>query len=141
MMKILSFNFPDDLLYEPEKHLWIKIEDNNVISVGLTDLGQYMAGKIFQVTTKSKGEKINSRTVIFSLESAKWVGKFRLPIEGEIVDVNEEVTRNPSLINQNPYESWIVKIKINDIGVIKNVFKTIQEVYKQFEEEAKRVVR
>ncbi|MEM1629855.1 MAG: glycine cleavage system protein H [Saccharolobus sp.] len=140
-MKILNFNFPDDLLYEPEKHLWVKIEDNNIISIGVTDLGQYIAGKIFQVVTKNKGEKVNSRTIIFSLESAKWIGKFRLPISGEIVDVNEQVIKNPSLINQSPYENWIVKIKIDNMETVKNVFKKIQEVYKQFEEEAKRIVR
>ncbi|QGA54233.1 glycine cleavage system protein H [Sulfolobus sp. E5-1-F] len=140
-MKILGFTFPDDLLYEPEKHVWIRIEDNNVISIGVTDLGQYMAGKIFQVTVKQKGEKVNGRSILFSIESAKWIGKFRLPIEGEVFDVNENVVKNPSLINERPYDSWIIKIRIVDVDVVKRTFKPIQEVYKQFEEEAKRVVR
>ncbi|WP_338602003.1 glycine cleavage system protein H [Sulfolobus tengchongensis] len=140
-MKILGFTFPDDLLYDPEKHVWVRIESDSVVSIGVTDLGQYMAGKIFQITVKQKGEKVNGRSILFSLESAKWIGKFRLPIEGEIIDVNEEVIKNPSLINQRPYDSWIVKIRVNDMDVIRNVFKTIQDAYKQFEEEAKRVVR
>ncbi len=140
-MKVLGFNFPDDLLYDTEKHIWIRIENDNVISIGITDLGQYMAGKIFQVTVKNKGEKISSRTIIFSLESAKWIGKIRLPIEGEVFDVNDKVIKDPSLINQSPYDNWIVKVKVDDVSTVKNKFKTINEAYKQFEEEAKRIAR
>lgn len=64
-----------------------------------------------------------------------------MPIEGEVFDVNEEVVKNPSLINERPYDSWIIKIRIEDVDIIKRTFKPIQEAYKQFEEEAKRVVR
>ncbi|BCU69133.1 glycine cleavage system protein H [Stygiolobus caldivivus] len=136
-MNINGFEFPEDLLYYPEEHVWIKIE-GDIITVGITSLGQYMAGKIFEVSTKNKGEKINSRSVIFTLESAKWVGKFRLPLEGEIVEVNEAVIKNPALLNDNPYEAWIVKVK----GVYDDKkLKKIDEVSKLFEAESSRVVR
>lgn len=136
-MLIEGFEFPDDLLYYPEEHVWIKNE-GDIISIGITSLGQYMAGKIFQVSTKPKGEKVSPKAVLFTLESAKWIGKFRLPIEGEIVEVNEEILKNPALLNEKPYEAWIVKVK----GSIKdNKFKTISEVKAIFENEAKRVIR
>lgn len=136
-MNINGFEFPEDLLYYPEEHVWIKAE-GDVITVGITSLGQYMAGKIFEVSTKSKGEKVNQRTVVFTLESAKWVGKFRLPVEGEIVEVNESVVKNPALLNEKPYEAWIIKIKgkYDD-----KKFKKLQEVSKLFEAESSRVVR
>ena len=136
-MQIEGFDFPDDLLYYPEEHVWIKSEEDLLV-IGITSLGQYMAGKIFQVSVKPKGTKITPRTVVFTLESAKWIGKFRLPIEGEIVEVNEEVIKNPSLINEKPYEAWIVKVK----GSIKEgkVMK-IEEALKIFENDAKRVIR
>ena len=136
-MQIEGFEFPDDLLYYPEEHVWIKSE-GDLIVVGITSLGQYMAGKIFQVTTKPKGEKVTPKTVVFTLESAKWIGKFRLPIEGEIVEVNEEVIKNPSLLNDKPYEAWIIKVK----GSIKeNKVMKIEEASKIFENDAKRVIR
>lgn len=136
-MLIEGFEFPDDLLYYPEEHVWIKNE-GDIISIGITSLGQYMAGKIFQVSTKPKGEKVSPKAVLFTLESAKWIGKFRLPIEGEIVEINEEILKNPALLNEKPYEAWIVKVK----GSIKdNKFKTISEVKAIFENEAKRVIR
>jgi glycine cleavage system H protein len=74
-MNINGFEFPEDLLYYPEEHVWIRVE-GDTITVGITSLGQYMAGKIFQVTVKKPGEKVTSRSVLFSVESPKWVGKF-----------------------------------------------------------------
>ena len=136
-MKVGDFEFPEGLYYYPEEHVWVKIE-GDVITVGITSLGQYMAGKIFQVTTKSKGEKVTSRSVLFTLESAKWIGKFRLPVEGEIVDVNEEVLKNPALINERPYDAWIVKIKGS---IKKEKLLTTNEAIKVFEEDVKRIVR
>ena len=136
-MRVGDFEFPEGLYYYPEEHVWVRIE-GDVITVGITSLGQYMAGKIFQVTAKNKGEKVTSRTVLFTLESAKWIGKFRLPVEGEIVDVNEEVLKNPALINERPYESWIVKIKGS---IKKEKLLTTYEAVKVFEEDVKRIVR
>ncbi|BFH72401.1 glycine cleavage system protein H [Sulfurisphaera javensis] len=135
-MQVEGFDFPDDLYYYPEEHVWLKIE-GDIITVGITSLGQYMAGKIFQVTTKNKGEKVNSRSVLFTLESAKWIGKFRLPVEGEIIDVNEEVIKNPTLLNEKPYEAWIIKIK----GAVKGKIMPVSEAIKLFENDAKRVIR
>lgn len=136
-MKVGDFEFPEGLYYYPEEHVWVKIE-GDVITVGITSLGQYMAGKIFQVTTKSKGEKVTSRSVLFTLESAKWIGKFMLPAEGEIVDVNEKVLKNPVLINERPYDAWIVKIKGS---IKKEKLLTTNEAIKVFEEDVKRIVR
>jgi len=136
-MQIEGFEFPDDLLYYPEEHVWIKSE-GDILVIGITSLGQYMAGKIFQVTTKPKGEKVSPKTVVFTLESAKWIGKFRLPIEGEIVEINEEVIKNPSLLNDKPYDAWIIKVK----GSIKeDKLMKIAEASKIFENDAKRVIR
>jgi len=136
-MNINGFEFPEDLYYYPDEHVWIKVE-GDVITIGITSLGQYMAGKIFQVTTKEKGDKVNYKTVLFTIESPKWVGKFRLPVEGEIIEVNETVLKNPTLINEKPYEAWIIKVKGSWSS---EKFKKINEVSKIFEEESKRVVR
>ncbi|AEE94561.1 glycine cleavage H-protein [Acidianus hospitalis W1] len=138
-MNISGFEFPEELLYDEEKHVWIKKEKNNVISIGITSLGQYMAGKIFQVSTKEVGEKVTPKSTLFSIESAKWVGKFRLPITGEIIAVNENVIKDPSIINEKPYDAWIIKVRVESID--ERRFKTINEAYEKFKEEAEKVVK
>ncbi len=139
-MKIGSFSFPEDLLYDPEKHVWIRIE-NDTVTVGITDMGQYIAGKIFQVTAKEVKERVSSRTNLFTLESAKWIGKFRLPLEGEVTDVNKEVITDPSNINKNPYGAWIVKVKVDNPEQVKSKFKDLKASLPEFEKEASRLVR
>ncbi len=136
-MRILDFEFPDDLLYDEERHLWVKKEGDEIL-VGVTSLGQYMAGKIFQISVKDEGEEVNPRSTVFSIESPKWVGKFRLPVEGRIVKVNKEVVENPSLINEKPYEAWIVRIKVTKFH---KEFKTLKEVEEKFKQEVERVAR
>lgn len=139
-MQLGQFQFPEELLYDPERHLWFRFQ-GNVVEVGVTSLGQYMAGKIFQVVVKGRGEKVNPRSVVFSLESAKWIGKFRLPLEGEVIDRNEEVIKNPSLLNLSPYSAWIVKIKVEDVERSKSKLKTVEEAKGAFEDEVKRLSR
>ncbi len=139
-MKVGNFSFPDDLLYDTDKHVWIKIE-GDVVTVGMTDMGQYIAGKIFQVTVKEPNEKVNSRSNLFTLESAKWIGKFRLPLEGEVIESNKEVIEDPSRINKDPYSSWIVKVKVSDPAQVRSKFKDIKASLPDFEREASRLVR
>ncbi len=136
-MNISGFDFPEDLLYDEEKHVWVK-EEGDEIKVGITSLGQYMAGKIFQVSTKNEGEEVTPRSTIFSVESAKWIGKFRLPINGKIIEVNKEVIDNPGINNEKPYDAWIVKIKVESFT---KKLKTLSEVAEKFKEEAERVAR
>ncbi|MCG3108088.1 Glycine cleavage system H protein [Metallosphaera sp. J1] len=137
-MQINGFSFPEDLLYDPEKHVWAKLE-GNVLTLGVTDLGQYMTGKIFQVSAKNVGEKINPRTPVFTVESAKWIGKFRFPIQGEVIEVNKRVLDNASLLNDDPYGSWIVKIRVEEMD--RNSFKPLSEVKEIFEKEASRIAK
>lgn len=137
MAELYGFKFPEDLLYDAEKHVWAKVE-GDVITLGITDLGQYMIGKIFEVEVKEVGSKVNSRTPIFTLESAKWVGKFRFPLEGEVIDVNKEVVQHPEKINQDPYGSWIVKVKVTKLPTN---FKPLTEVKEYFEKEAQRIAK
>ncbi|BBG23518.1 Glycine cleavage system H protein [Sulfuracidifex tepidarius] len=139
-MKVGNFSFPDDLLYDTEKHVWIKVE-GNVVTVGITDIGQYIAGKIFQVTVKEVNEKVNPRSNLFTLESAKWIGKFRLPLDGEVIDTNKEVVDDPSKINKDPYSAWIVKVKVSNPEQVKSKFKDIKASLPDFEREASRLVR
>ncbi|QKQ99237.1 glycine cleavage system protein H [Metallosphaera tengchongensis] len=137
-MEIKGFSFPEELLYDSEKHVWAKVE-GQYVTLGITDLGQYMTGKIFQVTAKNVGEKIGPRTPVFTLESAKWVGKFRFPIKGEIVEVNQEALDNPGKVNEKPYDTWIVRIKVEEME--REAFKPLEQVRSEFEREASRVAK
>ncbi|MEM4138991.1 MAG: glycine cleavage system protein H, partial [Sulfolobaceae archaeon] len=137
-MLIDGFEFPEELLYDPEKHIWVSLNENIAI-IGITSLGQYLAGKIFQISVKEKGSIVTPRTIIFTIESAKWIGRFRLPVEGVVLEINEEVIKKPEIINKDPYKAWIIKIYVNNLNEFRNSLKKIHEVKKNFEDEIRRL--
>ncbi|RLF12265.1 MAG: glycine cleavage system protein H [Thermoprotei archaeon] len=108
MVNVEGFELPDDLYYWQRGLTWAKLEPDGNVRVGLTDLGQKIAGKILTVRTRAKGAKIVQGKAIATIETAKWVGPLESPISGTIVEVNMELRSNPSLLNEDPYgKGWI----------------------------------
>jgi glycine cleavage system H protein len=110
-MKIDPFTFPDDLLYDQE-HNWARIE-GDIATIGLTDFGQDLAGEIVYAEVPRVGRQIEFGEPFMSLESGKWVGRVKALVTGEIIEANEEIEWESTLINEDPYgEGWIAKVKL-----------------------------
>ena len=111
-MKIDQYEFPDDLLYDKE-HNWVRIEDNSAI-LGLTDFGQDLAGEIVYAEVPRVGRDLQQGQPFMSLESGKWVGRVKAIVSGKIVEANEEIEWESTLINEDPYgEGWFVKVELS----------------------------
>lgn len=105
--------FPDDLYYD-RKHGWASI-DNNVVTQGLTDFGQFIAGNIIFIELPIIGKEMIQGNNLLSIESGKWVGRLPAIISGKIIAINEDLRRKPSLINESPYKKgWFVKMEISN---------------------------
>jgi len=110
-MKIDDYNFPDDLLYDKE-HNWARIEGNEA-TIGLTDLGQKLAGEIVYAEVPRVGREIKAGEPFMSLESGKWVGRIKGIVNGKIIAANEELEWESALINQDPYGGgWFAKVQL-----------------------------
>ena len=115
MTEIRGCNIPDDRYYWVEKHAWVQLEADGMVKIGITDVAQHMAKGIINATPKDVGRKVKRGKSAGTLESGKWVGPVTSPVTGEIVEVNETATANPSLINEDPYgEGWFVKVQPED---------------------------
>ena len=115
MATVNNCNLPDDLLYWPEKHVWVKQEADGTLTVGMTDVAQNLAGPVIAATPKPSGKGTKKGRSAGTVESSKWVGPVTSPVTGDIVAVNEALTGNPRLINSDPYgEGWFLKIKPSD---------------------------
>jgi glycine cleavage system H protein len=111
-MDIDRFHFPDDLLYDRE-HNWARIE-GNIATVGLTDFGQDLAGEIVYAEQPRVGREITAPDPYMSLESGKWVGRVKAIVSGKIVETNEEIEWESTIINEDPYgEGWFAKVEIS----------------------------
>ena len=105
--------FPEDLYYDVELDVWLRLEeDNGLVTMGMTDPAQAMAGKLLYLRFKQPGRKLERGQSVVTIESAKWVGPFPTPLTGEVAAVNEEGFKKDVLIaNKDPYgKGWLVKI-------------------------------
>ncbi|HDH09531.1 MAG TPA: glycine cleavage system protein H [Chloroflexi bacterium] len=130
-MKIGDYEFPDDLYYDKD-HNWARVEDN-IVTQGLSDFGQDLAGELVYVEVPRVGRKVEKGKPFMSMESGKWVGRVNAMVSGEIVEVNEELEWEPSLINESPYEKgWLVKIKAEDLGELEGYLCTSDPAFAEF---------
>ncbi len=130
-MKIGDYEFPDDLYYDRD-HNWARVEDN-IVTQGLSDFGQDLAGELVYVEVPRVGRKVEKGKPFMSMESGKWVGRVNAMVSGEIVEVNEELEWEPSLINESPYEKgWLVRIEADDLSELEGYLRTSDPAFEEF---------
>ena len=105
-----QYHFPSHLYYESQARFWVLVE-GEIATIGLTELALETFGDIVYFSTIKSGSFVEHGQVIGSVEAAKMVDDLVAPISGEITACNEEVQRNPALINADPYGNWLVKVR------------------------------
>lgn len=132
-MEVKGYLLPDELYYEPN-HSWAKV-DGDTVTVGLNDFAQKLAGEFVSVDLPSEGKKVQRGKPIAAVESGKWVGRVYAPVSGEVIEVNENVEDDPTLMNSDPYgEGWVLKIKMDDPAELESLLQG-EKAAKWLEEE------
>ena len=105
-------NIPSDLKYTKD-HEWVKIE-NDILVIGITDFAQSQLGDIIFLELPEVGQKIVSGEPFGEIEAVKTVSELYAPINGTIIEINEDLEDNPDNINQDCYGSgWIIKVELD----------------------------
>ncbi len=126
-MKVL-----DDLYYS-ETHEWVKV-DKDVVYVGITDYAQKELGDIVYIDLPDPGTVVSAGEEVGSIESAKAVVDFVVPVSGEVIKVNDDVVENVALVNESPYEQgWLLKLKLTNTDELETLLSA-GEYRKQFSE-------
>jgi len=106
-------NVPDDLRYTSE-HEWIRIEGDEVV-VGVTDFAQEELGDVVFVEIETQGESLSVGDAFGTIEAVKTVSDLYMPLDGEVLEVNEALEDAPELVNSQPFgDGWMVRIKYSD---------------------------
>ena len=107
-------SFPKDVKYTKD-HEWLRVEGNEAY-VGITHFAQSELGDIVFIDVDTEGESLEKEEVFGSVEAVKTVSDLFMPINGEVLEFNENLEDNPELINSDPYgDGWIIKILISDL--------------------------
>lgn len=102
-------NIPGELKYT-KSHEWGKEEDG-VITVGLTDYAQSALGDIVFINLPEEGDDVTAGQAFSDVESVKAVSDVFSPVTGKVAAINEDLLDNPALVNEDPYEAWLIKVE------------------------------
>lgn len=114
MADIKGYNMPDELYYHKD-HSWARVEGTKV-TVGMNDFFQKESGDIVFIDLPEEEDDVEQGEICGKIQSRKWIGKLVAPVSGEIVEINEELEEDTSLINTDPYDKgWILVIEAGNL--------------------------
>lgn len=116
-------------LFYSNDHEWVRVEGTKAY-VGITDFAQHALGEIVYVELPEVDEEFSAGDVFSVIESVKAASDSYLPVSGKVLEVNEALEDSPQLINEDPYENWIVVVEMTDKSDLDNLMN--EEEYKEF---------
>ena len=126
---------PDYLKYHKE-HTWIKVSGRKA-TVGITDYAQNALGDIVYIDLPEVDMDFEINSEIGEIESTKATSSIIAPLTGRVIEVNEDLSESPEIINEDPYgKGWIAILEIDDISELDDMMDS-SEYEKYVEEEAK----
>ena len=113
MTEVRGCQIPEELYYWIEKHVWVRDDGDDLLTIGITDPAQHLAARVVAVTTKKVGKVLERGQSVATVESGKWVGP--VPTPGRRRDRRGQRARwpaDPTLVNSDPYGAgWVVRLK------------------------------
>ena len=102
---------PSELKYT-QSHEWLRLEDDGLVTVGISDHAQELLGDLVFVELPEAGTEFVAGDECCVVESVKAASDVYMPISGEVVEINEALADEPEIINSSPYDNgWLFKIK------------------------------
>lgn len=124
---------PEELRYHKD-HTWVKVSGKKAI-IGITDYAQESLGDIVYIDLPEVDTELEANTEFGEIESTKTTSPLIAPISGRIIEVNEELSESPEIINDDPYgKGWIAVIEIADKSELDDLMDS-SEYAKYVEEE------
>ena len=103
-------------MYTPD-HEWINIEDHEAAVVGITLHAQDALGDVVFVDLPEVGVSFKQGDPAGVVESVKAAADVKMPVSGEVVEVNEALRADPSLANSDPMgNGWFFKVRVADMA-------------------------
>ena len=117
-----------------KQHEWISIE-GDIATIGITKHATEMLGDIVFVELPEKGSTVEKDGTVGVVESTKAASDVYTPVSGEVVDINQSIADDPSIINSDPEgNAWFFKLKIKDQSEMNTLMS--RDVYAKFAKES-----
>lgn len=107
-------NTPSDLLYA-ETHEWLRVDENGIGYIGISDFAQEQLGDIVYVELPDVGTDIVQGEEAAVVESVKAASDIYSPVSGTVVEINEALNDNPEIVNEDVYgRGWFFAVEMFD---------------------------
>lgn len=116
-------------LYYSESHEYVRIEGGYGY-IGISDYAQHALGNVVYVDMPEVDDEVEAGEEFGAVESVKAASDLISPVSGTVVEVNEALEDQPELINQDPWENWIIKVELTDKTELDNLMDA--EAYAAF---------
>ena len=104
---------PQDIRYHKE-HTWVRVSGKNG-TIGITDYAQDALGDIVYIDLPEADSSVEAGTEITEIESTKSTSSVISPVSGRVIEINEELSETPEIINDEPYgRGWIAVIELDN---------------------------
>ena len=110
-MECNGCEFRPELYYDDLYQIWVRLEDDGTVSVGMTDISQTIAGKILHVRVRRPGTLRPAGKPVATIESGKWAGPVPNPFDCTLEAANHQVLDDPGLLNRAPFDAWIARVR------------------------------
>lgn len=107
-------------LYYSESHEYVKVE-GEFAYVGITDYAQNALGNVVYVDLPEVDDEVEADEDFGAVESVKAASDLISPVSGTVVEVNEALEDKPELLNEDPFENWIIKVQLSDTAELNNL--------------------
>ena len=103
-------------------HEWGRIDEDGILTVGISEHAQDLLGDIVFVELPDIGKELDAEEESAIVESVKAASDVYAPLSGEVIEVNEKLLDEPEIVNSSPLEDgWFFKIKLNDASSFENL--------------------
>ena len=138
-MQIEYCEFPEDLLYDLENNVWVRMESQNRARLGITSVYAALAGRLNRVKFKPSGADVMKGQSVATIESPRYFGVVRTPLTGRLVAINAGLERDPKLANDSPYSlGWFAELEPalpdNDLGSLMEPKNAAERIRAQISE-------
>lgn len=106
--------------YYSPTHEYVRVEGNTGF-IGITDYAQHALGNIVYVDMPDVDDEVEAGEEFGAVESVKAASDLFAPVTGTVVEVNEALTDNPRLLNEDPVTNWIIKIELSDLSQLESL--------------------
>lgn len=123
-------------LHYARSHEWARLEDDGMVTIGISDHAQEALGDVVFVELPDEGAELAAGDEAGVVESVKAASDIYAPVAGTVVAVNGELEDNPEIVNSDPYQDgWFYRIQPTDVGELETLLLSAEDYQKHCAED------